>query len=85
MHKHTLGLLIAASMLTACAHGLPPTPMTTPALNPPAQLTDDCPDLPPPQDGRMTNLLSNHVQVAKLYHKCRERLRGLAQWIKDTK
>lgn len=32
----------------------------------------------------MANLLGNHVQVAKLYHKCQENHRGLANWIKET-
>lgn len=84
MHKHMPVLLIAAWMLTACAHGPPPTPTPSPKLTAPASLTTDCPDLPAPGSGKTTDLLSNHVQVAKQYHKCRERLRGLVEWMKET-
>lgn len=85
MRKHTLVLTIAASMLTACGHGPPPMPTPTPKRNPPAALTEDCPDLPPPKSGQKTDLLANHVLVAKQYHKCRENKQGLVNWIKETK
>lgn len=82
MRKHTLLLAIAALMLTACAHGVPPT--ATPKLLPPAGLTQDCGELPQPASGKAQDLLADHVKVTRMYHLCRERLRFLVEWMETT-
>lgn len=86
MHKHILLLLIAASMLTACASGVKPmpTPMPQLILRPAATLTQACPDLPQPKSGKTQDLLANHVQVAKQYHKCQQNHQGLVDWLERT-
>lgn len=86
MYKHTLLLLTAALTLSACASGAPPTPtpIPKPALKPAAKLTQKCPELPQPKTGLTQDLLVNHVQVAKLYHKCQENHEGLVDWMEKT-
>lgn len=84
MRKHILLLLIAASTLTACASGARPTATPPPKLTVPASLTADCADLPQPTSGKTQDLLDNHVQVARIFHLCREQLRSLAQWLETT-
>ena len=80
MSKIMPALLASASMLTGCASGW--LPMSAPRQPPPA-LTTACPDLPPPRSARGADLLDNHVQVAELYHECREKHRALAAWAKN--
>lgn len=70
-------ILLIASTLTACASG--PTPMPAPRM-PPAGLTTRCPALPPPASGQSANLLANHVEIALLYHQCRDRHSALSDW-----
>lgn len=82
MQRTILPLLIAALTLTACASG--PPPMPTPALTPPQSEMEPCPELPAPQSGEMTDLLANHILVAKAYHECRDRLQGLIDWLEKT-
>lgn len=79
MCKTKLALLAAASMLTACASGGTPTP--APILLPPAHLTQQCLAPPPPTSGALTDLLSNHLTTAQLLHQCRDRQRGLVEWM----
>ncbi|WP_293766369.1 hypothetical protein [uncultured Aquitalea sp.] len=82
MSKSTLIPLLAVLMLTACASGNPPT--LAPTLTVPANLTAKCPDLPLLQSGSLNDLLSNHIQVAKAYHECRNHHNDLADWLKKT-
>lgn len=72
--------LCSALMLTACASGVPPMPARTP----PPNLTAACPPLPQPKSGQSNELLANHVEVAELYHACRERHKGLSDWAGNT-
>lgn len=72
----------AALTLTACASGGPRT--MAPTLAPPAARMAPCPPLPQPASGSLTDLLANHVAVAKVYHQCRDRHQGLIDWLKVT-
>ena len=82
MRKTAPLLLIAASMLTACASGAPPMPI--PKLHPPAAEMQDCSPLEQPASGRMQDLLANHVATAREYHLCRANHQGLVDWLKAT-
>jgi hypothetical protein len=75
--------MIAALMLTACASGAPP--MQIPTLDPQASDLALCPALPMPQSGAMTDLLDNHIAVAKAYHQCKDRHQGLVEWLEKTR
>lgn len=83
MRKLILLPAIAALTLTACASG--GTPIAAQKLTAPEHLKMACPDLPQPPTGKTQDLLANHVAVAKTYHQCRERHRGLADWLEKTK
>ncbi len=74
--------LCAASMLTACASGTQPT--RAPTLLPPESEMQLCPALPPATSGTMTDLITNHIAVAKAYHQCRDRHQGLVEWLETT-
>lgn len=78
----TILLLIAALTLTACASGGPRT--TAPTLKPPEADKAECPPLPQPKSGSLTDLLANHVAVAKQYHQCRDRHKALTDWLEKT-
>ena len=82
MHRSILPLLIAALTLTACASGTQPT--QTPSLTPPQSEMQPCGALPAPSTGAMTDLLTNHILVAKAYHQCRDRHQGLVNWLEKT-
>lgn len=79
MWRAALISLTAASMLTACACGAPPTPAAARTL--PADLALECPALPMPASGRLPDLLINHVESAELYTDCRERHRATVEWV----
>lgn len=49
-------------------------------LTPPPSLISPCPDLPSSADADLNSLLANHVAVAGLYHECKARHDGLADW-----
>jgi hypothetical protein len=73
-------MTIAASMLMACASGVPPM-MAPPRRLPPPSLTAPCPLPPQPADGRLaTSLLPNHVQAMELLALCRSRHQALSAW-----
>lgn len=76
--RSIIAILLAASMLPACASGPQPTP---PKRRPPPNLIIPCPALPQPESGRLPDLLLNHVETAALYHACRERQRALSEWV----
>lgn len=80
MSKLTLLYAIAASMLAGCESGMPPTP--EPRYPTPANLTAPCPELPLATSGVLHALLTNHVEVAGLYHDCRDRQRALAETVR---
>ena len=82
MRKTILPLLLVVLTMTACASG--PQPTQAPILLPPQSEMQECPELPPLQSGIMTDLLTNHIAVAKAYHQCRDRHRGLVQWLERT-
>lgn len=75
-------MIFAISMLTACASG--GTPMPGLMLPPPQTAMAPCPPLPPPLSGKPMDLLSNHIEVAKLYHQCRDRHQALINWMEAT-
>ncbi len=73
MCNRILTLMIACLMVSACAHGVKrmPVELMKPDLTiPPAQLAQ-CPELPQPASGKRSDLLRNHVEVARMYHECR--------------
>ena len=74
--------IAATLMLTACASGPPPTPM--PELYPPQSEMQVCEALPPPTSGALTDLLINHLAVARAYHQCRDRHQGLIDWLESV-
>lgn len=83
MRKHILLILIATLTLTACAFGTMPT--QAPELQPPQSDLQMCPDeLPVPLSSAMTDLLSNHIAVAKAYHQCKDRHNGLVKWLEKV-
>lgn len=84
MHKRILPLLIAILMISACASGPPPT--REPKLLPPASLTElPAQQLPPPQSPSLDDLLQNHIETARLYHRLRQQIKGLVEWLEKTK
>lgn len=72
MCKRILILLAATLMATACAHGVKQTPAPfsqVPNLDIPADLlTGQVQALPQPANGSRSELLTNHVEVARRYH-----------------
>ena len=74
--RHLL-TLIAASMLTACASGTPPTPAQPRPC--PANLTTPCPAPPPARSGSLADLLDNHIEAMELAAQCRDQLSKLAE------
>ncbi len=44
----------------------------------PESLLLECDELPKAEDGKLSTLLQNHVEVAKLYHLCAQRHADLA-------
>lgn len=75
-------MLFAVLMMTACASGVPPT--QAPTLTPPEEELAMCPALPQPASGKLTDLLANHIATAEAYHQCRDRHRGLIEWLQAT-
>ena len=49
---------------------------------PPAQMTQPCPQLPQPDSNNLNDLLMNHVEVAGLYHLCKQRHDSLSHYYK---
>lgn len=83
MRKPMLPILTAVLTIAACASG--PQPTKEPEL--PASQTDmqTClEELPVPLSGAMTDLLNNHIAVAKAYHQCKDRHNGLVRWLEKT-
>lgn len=64
-------LLLAASMLTACASS--PTLSEAPVLQ--ASLRQPCPDLLPPSDGTKAAMLRWSVDVVRAYRECQSKHR----------
>lgn len=85
MSKRTLllPLLIAALTLTGCTAG--GLPIGEPQLIPPAHLTEPPPaELPQPESSSLSDLTENHIEVAGMYHRLRERFLGLIEWLETT-
>ena len=72
MWKPTLLILSVALMLTACASGTPPMPVTTIYLG---NADTDCPPLPSAKSGDLATLAKNHKQTTDQYHDCKARYR----------
>jgi len=82
MFRRIPTLLIAVLTLTACAHGAKRIQEVTPPVPdlviPPTHL-ELCPEtLPQPDNGSRSELLRNHIEVARMYHECRIKHRALA-------
>jgi len=81
MRKRLHFLTLAALMATGCAHGVKPTPAPSdskPNLSISADLlTGKTNDLPQPVSGAWSDLLMNHVAVAKQYDLLRGDFLGL--------
>ena len=82
MSSSVRSIVIAASMLTACASGPPPIEATRLPTPPPA-LAADCGALAEPTGPTLGDLLRDHVAVARQYHECRARHRRLAEWARS--
>lgn len=80
--RNKILLLSAALILTACASGVMRTP--APILTPPEEDMRPCPPLPLPTSPQINDLLTNHIEVAKAYHRCRDRHQGLIDWMEAT-
>lgn len=75
--------LIAALILTACASGAPP--IEAPRLLPPASLMVLPPEeLPQPASSNLLDLTENHIETSGMYHRLREQLKGLVEWLEKT-
>lgn len=63
-------LIVVCCLLSACAAGPTPTPVTSTPVKvlPPASLTAPPQPLPPPDSGQMRDLESNHLATARAYH-----------------
>lgn len=73
----------AALILSACTAGAPP--IAEPRLIPPASLTELPPEtLPQPASNSLEDLTTNHIEVAGMYHRLRERFKGLVEWLEVT-
>ena len=70
-------MLLAASMLTACASGTPPTQAEPRHCA--AALRAECPEPPPAESGSLADLFRNHIQEAEMHKLCRDRQRALAE------
>lgn len=68
--------LAACLTLSACASGMKPIP--NPTVQPQANLLTACPPLPTLQPGE--NAVNNHIEAARLYHACSNKVRGWIDW-----
>lgn len=83
MRKRILCLLSAGLILSACTAGGPP--IAEPRLLPPAHLTTPPEaELPQPASSSLEDLTENHIEVAGIYHRLRERFNGLVDWLRAT-
>lgn len=51
----------------------------------PPVLAEPCPDLPELKDGRLSSILSNHIETARLYSNCKQRHADLVDVIEGQK
>lgn len=78
--------IVAASMVTGCASGMPPMlgGLKPPELakTAPEVLLVPCAALPEARDGKLASLIENHIEVVHLYYDCAERHRSLVDVIR---
>lgn len=78
-----LMLLCACCLMSACASGARPTPVTPIPVPPPPNLLTLPPRLPMPASGKPTDLLSNHIEVARLYYQLASQMCSLLTWLRQ--
>lgn len=44
----------------------------------------ECEPLPDAQDGKLPTLLQNHIEVARLYHQCKQRQADLSGVVREV-
>lgn len=78
--RRTTLLLAACLTLSACAAGTRQTrdQMATPQAN----LLQECSSLPKLKAGE--NAVTNHIESVRLYHICRNRVKGWIDWYSST-
>ena len=75
--RQTLCIVIASSLLTACATST--TPFGTSSLQPSPLVVSNCPDLTPLDDDSFGATKIKLVEVAGIYYKCRAAALGSTQ------
>ena len=76
--KRILATVCAVSVLTACASTtLAPQIYRTP----PAAALTPCQDLPEAADGKLSTILRNSLERARMYHECQSRQAELTEWV----
>lgn len=82
--RHLLPLLTlcASCLMSGCSSGALRTPAPTLATPPPNLLAPP-PRLPMPASGRPTDLLSNHIEVARLYHQLANQMCTLLAYLQQ--
>lgn len=83
--RHLLPLLIvtASCLTSACSSGGPRTPVAPIRVAPPPNLLTPPPRLPMPISGRPTDLLANHIEVARLYHQLADQMCNLLAYLQQ--
>lgn len=77
-------LTLCASCLTSgCSSGALRTPVAPTRVAPPPNLLAPPPRLPMPASGRPTDLLSNHIEVARLYHQLADQMCNLLAYLQQ--
>jgi hypothetical protein len=69
-----LCIVIASSMLTACATRMPPSQARSPL---PPSLTNECPSLSPLSDGTLGAVLRKLIEVSEQFYECQRKHRAL--------
>lgn len=73
--------IVACCLLSACAAGPTPTPVTPLKVPPPANLTAPPQPLPPPDSGQMRDLESNHLATVRAYHLLAQQMCNLLSFL----
>lgn len=75
-------ILCALFLMSGCSSGALRTPAPIRVAPPPNLLTPP-PRLPMPVSGRPTDLLSNHIEVARLYHQLANQMCNLLAYLQQ--
>lgn len=77
-------LMVACCLLSACAAGPTPMPVSPIKVPPPPNLTAPPAPLPPPASGRVPDLEANHLQVTRAYHQLASQLCRLLEFLEQA-